>query len=102
MPVTRWPASSSKTECTHSDRGHRRMADTTLREHRRSAHGPLLMKQYLVVGFDVKDERLFDVAVEAPNQAVAWVMAFAQMCRNFATAPLADRADKLIVCLREK
>jgi hypothetical protein len=74
----------------------------TPREHRRSAYGPLFMKQYRVIGFDVKDERLFDVAVEAPNQTVAWVMAFAQMCRNFATVPLADRTNKLIACLREK
>jgi hypothetical protein len=28
---------------------------------------------------------------------IAWMMAFAQMCRNFATVPLADRTDKLIV-----
>jgi hypothetical protein len=59
-----------------------------------------LMKQYRVVGFDAKDELLFDVAVEAPNQAIAWVMVLAQMCRNFATAPLADRTDKLVIHLR--
>jgi hypothetical protein len=58
------------------------------------------MKHYRVVGFDAKDERLFDVAVEAPNQAIAWMMVLAQMCRNFATAPLADRTDKLVVRLR--
>jgi len=55
------------------------------------------MKQYNVVGFDAKDERLYEVAVEAPNQALAWTMVLAQMCRNFATAPLADRTDKLVV-----
>jgi hypothetical protein len=54
------------------------------------------MKQYNVVGFDAKDERLYEVVVEAPNQAIAWTMVLAQMCRNFATAPLADR-DKLVV-----
>jgi len=52
------------------------------------------MKQYRVIGLDAKDERLFDIVVEAPNQAVARMMVLAQMCRNFATVPLADRADK--------
>jgi hypothetical protein len=33
------------------------------------------MKQYRVIGLDAKDERLFDIAVEAPNQAVARTMA---------------------------
>jgi hypothetical protein len=58
------------------------------------------MKQYCVVGFDAKDERLFHVGVDAPNQAIAWMMVLAQMCRNFATAPLANRTDKLVVRLR--
>jgi hypothetical protein len=58
------------------------------------------MKQYRVVGIDAKDERLFHVGVDAPNQAIAWMMVLAQMCRNFATAPLADRTDKLVVLLR--
>jgi hypothetical protein len=58
------------------------------------------MKQYRVVGFDARDERLFHVGVDAPNQAIAWMMVLAQMCRNFATAPLADRTDKLVVLLR--
>jgi hypothetical protein len=58
------------------------------------------MKRYRVVGFDAKDERLFHVCVEAPNRGVAWMMVLAQMCRNFASAPLADRTDKLIVRLR--
>jgi hypothetical protein len=43
--------------------------------------------------------RLFHVGVDAPNQAIAWMMALAQMCRNFATSPLADRTDKLVVRL---
>jgi hypothetical protein len=54
------------------------------------------MKHYRVVGFDAKDERLYEVAVEAPNPAIACMMVLAQMCRNFATAPLADRTDKLV------
>ena len=54
------------------------------------------MKQYRVVGFDAKDERLYEVVIEAPNQAIARMMVLAQMCRNFATAPLADRTDKLV------
>jgi hypothetical protein len=36
------------------------------------------MKQYSVVGFDAKDERLFHVGVDAPNQAIAWMMVLAQ------------------------
>jgi len=55
------------------------------------------MKQYNVVGFDAKDEASIRVVVEAPNQAIAWTMVLAQMCRNFAAAPLADRTDKLVV-----
>jgi hypothetical protein len=58
------------------------------------------MKQYRVVGFDAKDERLYEAVIEAPNQAIARMMVLAQMCRNFATAPLADRTDKLVVRLR--
>ena len=58
------------------------------------------MKQYRVIGLDAKDERLFDIAVEAPNQAVARMMVLAQMCRNFATVTLADRADKLVTMER--
>jgi hypothetical protein len=58
------------------------------------------MKQYRVVGFDAKDARLYEVVIEAPNQAIARMMVLAQMCRNFATAPLADRTDKLVVRLR--
>ena len=58
------------------------------------------MKQYRVIGLDGKDERLFDIAVEAPNQAVARTMVLAQMCRNSATVPLADRADKLVTMER--
>jgi hypothetical protein len=58
------------------------------------------MKQYSVVGFDAKDERLFHVGVDAPNQAIAWMMVLAQMCRNFATTPLANRTDKLVVLPR--
>jgi len=55
------------------------------------------MKQYRVVGFDAEDEPLFEVSVEAPNQAIARIMVLAQICRNFATAPLADRTDKLVI-----
>jgi hypothetical protein len=58
------------------------------------------MKQYCVLGFDAENEPLFGVGIEAPNQAIAWMMALAQMCRNFATAPIADRTDKLVVRLR--
>ena len=58
------------------------------------------MKQYRVIGLDAKDARLFDIAVEAPNQAVARMMVLAQMCRNFATVTLADRADKLVTMER--
>jgi hypothetical protein len=58
------------------------------------------MKQYRVIGVDAKNERLFDIAVEAPNQAVARMMVLAQMCRNFATLPLADRADSLVTMER--
>jgi lipopolysaccharide biosynthesis regulator YciM len=41
---------------------------------------------------------LFDSTLEAPNKAVARMMVLSQLCRNFATAPLVDRADKLVVC----
>ena len=58
------------------------------------------MKQYRVVGFDAKDARLYEVVIEAPNQAIARMMVLAQMCRNFANALLADRTDKLVVRLR--
>jgi hypothetical protein len=54
------------------------------------------MKQYRVVGFDAEDEPLFEISVEAPNQAIARIMVLAQICRNFATAPHADRTDKLV------
>jgi hypothetical protein len=53
--------------------------------------------EYRVIGFDAKDERLFVVAVNAPNEAVARMMALAQMSQNFATAPLAQRTEKLVV-----
>jgi ribulose bisphosphate carboxylase small subunit len=35
------------------------------------------MKQYRVVGFDAKDERLYEVVIEAPNQAIARMMVLA-------------------------
>jgi hypothetical protein len=54
------------------------------------------MKRYRVVGFDAEDEPLFEISVEAPNQAIARIMVLAQICRNFATAPLAGRTDKLV------
>jgi hypothetical protein len=43
------------------------------------------MKQYRGVGFDAKDERLYEVAVEAPNQAIA-CMRFLGRCAE--TSPL--------------
>jgi hypothetical protein len=57
------------------------------------------MQRYQVIGYDAKDVRLFDLTVEAPNKAVAQMMVLAQLRRNFATAALANRADKLVVCL---
>jgi hypothetical protein len=30
------------------------------------------------------------------------MMVLSQLCRNFATAPLVDRADKLVVCREGK
>ena len=48
--------------------------------------------------YDATGERLFDSTLEAPNKAVARMMVLSQLCRNFATAPLVDRADKLVVC----
>jgi hypothetical protein len=55
-----------------------------------------VMKEYRVIGFDANDERVFVVVVEAPNEAVARMMALAQMSRNFATAPLAARTERLL------
>ena len=58
----------------------------------------MAMQRYQVIGYDAKDGRLFELTVEAPNKAVAQMMVLAQLRRNFATAPLADRADKFVVC----
>jgi hypothetical protein len=43
-------------------------------------------------------EHLFDSTLDAPNKAVAHMMVLSQPYRNFATASLVDRADKLVVC----
>ena len=48
--------------------------------------------------YDAKGEHLFDSVLEAPSKAVARMMVFSQLCRNFATAPLLERADKFVVC----
>ena len=55
-----------------------------------------------MIGYDAKDERLFDLTVDAPNKAVAHMMVLAQLRRNFSTAPLADRADTLVVCCQSE
>ena len=54
------------------------------------------MKRYCLTGFDKKDEQLFSVVLEAPNQAVARMMVLALMYRNFATAPLAERLATIV------
>jgi hypothetical protein len=54
------------------------------------------MKCYCLTGFDDKNEQLFSVVLEAPNQAVARMMVLALMYRNFATAPLADRIATIV------
>jgi hypothetical protein len=56
------------------------------------------MQRYQVMVYDAKGEHLFDSTLEAPNKAVAQMMVLAQLYRNFATAPLVDRANKLVVC----
>jgi hypothetical protein len=43
---------------------------------------------------DAKCAHLFDSVVEGPNKAVR-MMALSQLDRNFATAPIVERADKL-------
>ena len=55
------------------------------------------MQRYQVMVYDAKGGHLFDSTLEAPNKAVAQMMVLSQLCRNFATAPLVDRADKLVV-----
>jgi hypothetical protein len=62
----------------------------------RAGHG--IMRRYQVMIYDAKGEHLFDSTLEAPNKAVAQMMALSQLCRNFATAPLVDRADKVVIC----
>jgi hypothetical protein len=52
--------------------------------------------------YDAKGEHLFDSTLEAPNKAVAQMMVLSQLYRNFATAALVDRADKLVVCREGK
>jgi hypothetical protein len=56
------------------------------------------MQRYHVLISDAKGEPLFDSVLEAPNKAVAKMMVLSQLCRNFATAPLVERAVKLVVC----
>jgi hypothetical protein len=58
----------------------------------------MAMQRYQVIGYDADDRRLFDMTIQAPNKAVAQMMVLAQLRRNFATAPLADRADEFVVC----
>jgi hypothetical protein len=61
------------------------------------------MQRYQVMVYDAKGEQLFDSTLEAPNKAVAHMMVLSQLYRNFATAPLVERADKFVVCRhREK
>jgi hypothetical protein len=48
------------------------------------------------MGFDDGNEQLFEIIVEAPNQAVARMMVLALMYRNFATKPLAERIAKIV------
>jgi lipopolysaccharide biosynthesis regulator YciM len=55
------------------------------------------MQRYHVMGYDTRGEQLFGSTLEAPNKAVAQMMALSQLCQNFTTAPLVDRADKLVV-----
>ena len=57
-----------------------------------------IMQRYQVMIYDAEGEHLFDSILEAPNKAVAKMMVLSQLCRNFATAPLLERADKLVVC----
>jgi hypothetical protein len=51
------------------------------------------MKQYRVVGIDAKDERLFHVGVDAPNQAIAWMMVLARRCAEI------SRLRRLLIAL---
>jgi hypothetical protein len=55
------------------------------------------MRRYQVMVYDAKGELLFDSTLEASNKAVAQMMVLSHLCRNFATAPLVDRADQLVV-----
>jgi hypothetical protein len=50
------------------------------------------MKQYNVVGFDAKDERLYEVAVEAPNQPIWFLPRCAETLplRRLLTAPISS------------
>jgi hypothetical protein len=57
-----------------------------------------IMRRYQVMIYDAKGEHLFDSLLEAPNKAVAKMMVLSQLCRNFATAPLVEHADNLVVC----
>jgi hypothetical protein len=60
--------------------------------------GPGIMQRYQVMVYDARGERLFDSTLEAPNKGVAQMLVLSQLCRNFATAPLVERADKVVVC----
>jgi hypothetical protein len=65
---------------------------------RLGARGSWIMQRYQVMVCDAKGKHLFDSTLEAPNKAVAQMMVLSQLCRNFATAPIVDRADTFVVC----
>ena len=56
------------------------------------------MQRYQVAIYDGKGERLLVSVLEAPNRAVAKMMMLSQLCRNFATAPLIERIEKVVIC----
>jgi len=60
--------------------------------------GMRLMQRYQVAIYDGKGEQLLVSVVEAPNRAVAKMMMLSQLCRNFATAPLVERIEKVVIC----
>jgi len=62
------------------------------------AGGRGIMQRHQVMIYDAKGEHLFGSVLEAPNKAVSKMMVLSQLCRNFATAPLIERVDQLVVC----
>ena len=56
------------------------------------------MQRYQVAIYDGKGEQLLVSVLEAPNRAVAQMMMLSQLCRNFATAPLVERIEKVVIC----